>query len=97
MESCGEIASLCEQSLQAFSQLRGLLCCAGPLRGEIRLMRLMQTGFRQSRSGDRRFSSVEVRRLLECMRELQYAEVLLVAADDLYANRKTFGRESGGY
>ena len=33
--------------------------------------------------------------LFKCMRELQDAEILLVAADDLQADGKTFGREAG--
>src|SRR5882672_2689524 len=36
-------------------------------------------------------------RLLEGVRELQHAEVVAVAADDLQADRQAFAREAGGH
>jgi hypothetical protein len=44
---------------------------------------------------DGRVSSTETGRLFKCVRELQDAEILLVAADDLHADGKTFGRKAG--
>src|SRR5882762_1493859 len=45
---------------------------------------------------ERRAALPELRCLLEGVGELQDAEVIAVAADDLQADRKPFGREPGG-
>src|SRR5690349_5593812 len=50
-----------------------------------------------SRLRNGRALSGELSGLFEGVRELECGEVLVVAANDLYADGKAFGREAGGY
>ncbi len=51
---------------------------------------------RKRQLGDGGALLAEARRLLEGVRHLQDAEVLVVAADDLHANRQAFGVKPAG-